>query len=182
MGLVIGGLVRLPFPDNIGPEIPIRDRYLLPQDAAQARAALADAPNVSVVEIPIEDGWARDWGASVRALGRAAGGSWRGRWLLLLLTKSRAPVNPRPPRPSLPPLHAQWLAKDEGGKRIVAATHWDYDAYGGTLKNLLVMPTMMPDWTLDYEAGRKMVEWCGQQVFEAPIHVEGGSIHSDGEG
>ncbi|GAB4816515.1 hypothetical protein N2152v2_003561 [Parachlorella kessleri] len=107
--------------------------------AAQARTVFADAPNVEVVEIPIEDGWARDWGAS-------------------------------------------WVAKTENGKRTVAGVHWDYDAYGGTLKKLLGMPTMMPDWTLDYEAGRKMVEHLGQRVFEAPIHVEGGSIHSDGEG
>jgi agmatine/peptidylarginine deiminase len=35
------------------------------QSAAGARAAFEDAPNVSVVEIPINDGWARDWGPSV---------------------------------------------------------------------------------------------------------------------
>lgn len=35
------------------------------QSAAEARAAFEDAPNVSVVEIPINDGWARDWGPSV---------------------------------------------------------------------------------------------------------------------
>ena len=148
--------------------------------------------------------------------------------------------------PPLPP-RLQWVAKTENGKRVVAGTHWDYDAYGGTLKRVsarcaccaccaccvqqfaagrfaflcclglglgvcrhltllprpeasshltpapaprplpafpqaLGLPTKMPDWTLDYEAGRKMVEWCGQRVFEAPMHVEGGSIHSDGEG
>ena len=31
-----------------------------------AKAALADAPNVTVVPVPINDGWARDWGPSVR--------------------------------------------------------------------------------------------------------------------
>lgn len=31
-------------------------------------------------------------------------------------------------------------------------------------------------------AGRKLIEYTGAQVFEAPIHIEGGSIHSDGEG
>lgn len=31
-------------------------------------------------------------------------------------------------------------------------------------------------------AGRKLIEYTGAQVFEAPIHSEGGSIHSDGEG
>ena len=39
---------------------------LMLQSAAEARAAFEDAPNVSVVEIPINDGWARDWGPSVR--------------------------------------------------------------------------------------------------------------------
>ncbi len=38
---------------------------LLMQSAAGARAAFEDAPNVTVVEIPINDGWARDWGPSV---------------------------------------------------------------------------------------------------------------------
>ena len=38
---------------------------MLMQSAAGARAAFEDAPNVTVVEIPINDGWARDWGPSV---------------------------------------------------------------------------------------------------------------------
>ena len=32
----------------------------------QQRASLADAPNVTVVPVEINDGWARDWGPSVR--------------------------------------------------------------------------------------------------------------------
>ena len=49
---------------------------------------------------------------------------------------------------------------------------------------LLGLPTFMPeeDWAVDYDAGRTLVERCGARVFEAPIHIEGGSIHSDGEG
>lgn len=38
------------------------------------------------------------------------------------------------------------------------------------------------DWSVDYDAGRKLIEHTGSRVFEAPIHIEGGSIHSDGEG
>ena len=34
--------------------------------AANARKAFADAPNVTVLEVPINDGWTRDWGPSVR--------------------------------------------------------------------------------------------------------------------
>lgn len=49
---------------------------------------------------------------------------------------------------------------------------------------LLGLPTFMPeeDWAVDYAAGRKLIESTGSKVFEAPIHIEGGSIHSDGEG
>ena len=39
--------------------------WLILQSADDARAAFVDAPNVAVVEIPINDGWARDWGPSV---------------------------------------------------------------------------------------------------------------------
>ncbi|KAL4860240.1 Agmatine deiminase [Chlorella vulgaris] len=110
-------------------------------DAELARSYFTDAPNVEVVEIPIKDGWTRDWGPS-------------------------------------------FVAKTEGGSRSVAGVHWDYDGYGATLKKLLGLPTFMPesDWSVDYEAGRKLIESTGSKVFEAPIHIEGGSIHSDGEG
>jgi hypothetical protein len=33
--------------------------------AANARKVFADAPNVNVIEVPINDGWTRDWGPSV---------------------------------------------------------------------------------------------------------------------
>ena len=33
-----------------------------------ARSYFTDAPNVEVVEIPIKDGWTRDWGPSVSVL------------------------------------------------------------------------------------------------------------------
>ena len=58
----------------------------------------------------------------------------------------------------------------------------DYDCYGGILKKQLGLPTMMPNWEKDYLAGRKILEMNNLQVFEAPIHIEGGSIHSDGQG
>ena len=40
------------------------------QPAEEARQALKHAKNVSVVEIPLNDGWARDWGPSVRHMTR----------------------------------------------------------------------------------------------------------------
>ena len=45
-----------------------------------------------------------------------------------------------------------------------------------------VMVMQVPDWTKDNAAGRKILQHHGLQVFEAPIHLEGGSIHTDGEG
>ena len=43
-------------------------------------------------------------------------------------------------------------------------------------------PAMMPDFQKDYEAGRALLTSNGLPVFEAPLHLEGGSIHSDGQG
>ena len=40
----------------------------------------------------------------------------------------------------------------------------------------------MPDFQKDYEAGRALLTMNGLPVFEAPLHLEGGSIHSDGQG
>lgn len=78
----------------------------------------------------------------------------------------------------------QCISKDDPatGKRVVAGVHWDYDCYGGLLKRKLGLPTMMPSWDKDYNAGRALLEMNGLEVFEAPIHLEGGSIHSDGQG
>ena len=41
---------------------------------------------------------------------------------------------------------------------------------------------MMPNWDKDAAAGRAVLEQYGLPVFECPIHLEGGSIHSDGQG
>lgn len=117
--------------------------YMLtdPSQVDVAKAYFTDAPNVKVVEMPIDDGWTRDWGPTC-------------------------------------------IAKDDPatGKRIVAGVHWDYDCYGAPGKLKLGRPAMMPNWDKDYKAGRSILEYHGLEVFEAPMHLEGGSIHSDGEG
>lgn len=41
---------------------------------------------------------------------------------------------------------------------------------------------MMPNWEKDFEAGRAILQVNDLPVFECPLHLEGGSIHSDGEG
>ena len=81
---------------------------------------------------------------------------------------TQLPLRPRsPPRP----LAAQ-----------VAGVHWDYDCYGAPGKLRLGRPAMMPQWQKDHEAGRALLQHYGLEVFECPLHLEGGSIHSDGEG
>ena len=40
----------------------------------------------------------------------------------------------------------------------------------------------VPNWDKDNAAGRIALQKAGLQVFESPLHLEGGSIHVDGEG
>ena len=40
----------------------------------------------------------------------------------------------------------------------------------------------MPDWSKDNAAGRTALQLAGLEVFESALHLEGGSIHVDGEG
>ena len=55
------------------------------------------------------------------------------------------------------------------------------------LKDSCIVPTFVvsmqvPDWTKDNAAGRKILQHHDLEVFESPLHLEGGSIHSDGQG
>ena len=45
-----------------------------------------------------------------------------------------------------------------------------------------VVSMQVPDWTKDNAAGRKILQHHDLEVFESPLHLEGGSIHSDGQG
>ncbi|MEW5306440.1 MAG: hypothetical protein WDW38_007379 [Sanguina aurantia] len=112
-----------------------------PASADIARAHFPAGSNVTVEEIPLEDGWLRDWGPTC-------------------------------------------IAKDDPktGKREVAAVHWDYDCYGAPGKVKLGRHAMMPNWQKDHDAGRELLVRRGIPVFECPLHLEGGSIHSDGQG
>ena len=40
----------------------------------------------------------------------------------------------------------------------------------------------VPDWSRDNAAGRTALQLAGLEVFESTLHLEGGSIHVDGEG
>jgi len=45
-----------------------------------------------------------------------------------------------------------------------------------------VVLVQVPDWSKDNAAGRKILQHHDLEVFESPLHLEGGSIHSDGQG
>ena len=81
---------------------------------------MKDAPNVSVVEIPLNDGWARDWGPSVSSSKQRAVCSLCWAWAdVVACVQCIARNNP------------------DTGKREIAGTHWDFDSYGGTRKRAM---------------------------------------------
>lgn len=53
-----------------------------------------------------------------------------------------------------------------------AAVNWGFNAWGGKY----------PEWALDDEVAAKITEHYGIRRFDAPLILEGGSIHTDGEG
>jgi len=73
-------------------------------------------------------------------------------------------------------------ARDTGPTFVVNAAgeirgiDWGFNAWGG-LNGGLYFP-----WNLDAEVARKILEAEGRDRYEAPLILEGGSIHVDGEG
>jgi agmatine deiminase len=55
---------------------------------------------------------------------------------------------------------------------LVAGVDWGFNAWGNNY----------PDHQLDAELARRMLEHLGMQRYGAPLILEGGSIHVDGEG
>ncbi|WP_188259224.1 agmatine deiminase family protein [Azospirillum tabaci] len=75
------------------------------------------------------------------------------------------------------PISDSWI-RDTGpsfvtdGKGQLAGVHWRFNAWGGNY----------PDSAKDQQVGRLMLEHLGLRRFEAPLIMEGGSFHVDGEG
>lgn len=75
------------------------------------------------------------------------------------------------------PISDSWI-RDTGpsfvsdGKGRVAGVHWRFNAWGGNY----------PDCAKDQEVGRLVLEHLGLPRFEAPLVMEGGSFHVDGQG
>ncbi|CAO3419791.1 agmatine deiminase family protein [Azospirillum argentinense] len=75
------------------------------------------------------------------------------------------------------PISDSWI-RDTGpsfvtdGKGQLAGVHWRFNAWGGNY----------PDSAKDQEVGHLMLDHLGLRRFEAPLVMEGGSFHVDGEG
>ncbi|HEY0836278.1 MAG TPA: agmatine deiminase family protein [Azospirillum sp.] len=75
------------------------------------------------------------------------------------------------------PISDSWI-RDTGpsfvtdGKGRLAGVHWRFNAWGGNY----------PGCAEDQEVGRLVLEHLGLPRYEAPLVMEGGSFHVDGEG
>lgn len=67
---------------------------------------------------------------------------------------------------------AIFVVRDANGRRELAATDWDYNAWG----------TKYPPYDLDNEIPRLMAETLGVPRYEGGMVLEGGSIEVNGEG
>lgn len=56
--------------------------------------------------------------------------------------------------------------------KSVRAVDWDFNAWGG----------LYMDFSLDQQVARKVTEIEGVERYQAPLIMEGGSIHADGQG
>ncbi|KXZ54934.1 hypothetical protein GPECTOR_3g104 [Gonium pectorale] len=68
------------------------------------------------------------------------------------------------------------------GRREMAAVRWDYNCYGAPVKMAAGLPVLMSDWSKDRAAGRSLPSRHGLRPFDCALHLEGGSVHSDGQG
>lgn len=66
-----------------------------------------------------------------------------------------------------------YVINDQGERR---ANNWQFNAWGGELDGLY------DNWEQDNAVAEKMAEITGDDVYKAPLILEGGSIHVDGEG
>lgn len=99
-----------------------------PEHIKQARHAIPD--HIRVLEIPSNDSWMRDIGAT-------------------------------------------YVVNDKGLRRGVS---WQFNAWGGELDGLY------DNWELDNEVASHMADITEDACYHAPLILEGGSIHVDGEG
>ncbi|MDC0612023.1 agmatine deiminase [Vibrio sp.] len=68
---------------------------------------------------------------------------------------------------------ATYVTHSNGERRGIS---WRFNAWGGEVDGLY------SDWALDDLVAEKMASTTGDKFYQAPIFLEGGSIHVDGEG
>ena len=68
---------------------------------------------------------------------------------------------------------ATFVVNDQGERRGI---DWDFNAWGGFIDGLY------SPWNRDNQVAQKMCETIRSSRYKAPIVLEGGSIHVDGEG
>jgi agmatine deiminase len=68
---------------------------------------------------------------------------------------------------------AMYLVNGRGQRRGVS---WQFNAWGGELDGLY------EEWDLDNAAAKKMLNATEDDIYQAPMVLEGGSVHTDGEG
>ncbi|RDL44979.1 agmatine deiminase [Marinomonas piezotolerans] len=79
------------------------------------------------------------------------------------------------------PYNDSWM-RDIGPTMVVnsagekRAVNWQFNAWGGELDGLY------DDWSDDETIAKRVAEQEGAVCYDAPLILEGGSIHSDGEG
>ncbi|TGD72776.1 agmatine deiminase [Mangrovimicrobium sediminis] len=66
-----------------------------------------------------------------------------------------------------------FVVNGAGGLRGV---DWPFNAWGGAVDGLY------DDWSLDDAMAEQLLEWRGVERYRAPLIMEGGAIHVDGEG
>ena len=70
-----------------------------------------------------------------------------------------------------------FVVSDKANERMVRAVNWEFNAWGGEVDGLYA------SWKLDNAFAKAFSAWQGYECYDAaPFVLEGGSIHSDGEG
>ena len=108
---------------------------------------------LSLIEMETDDAWARDVGPTFV--------------LSETETGSAVPAGDA----------AEGHAEDGGSRCTRFAVNWRFNAWGGEVDGLYA------SWDKDDAAAKRFAAWLGDPVLDAsPFVLEGGSIHTDGEG
>lgn len=130
-----------------------------PDVLENARAMLSD--RILVIPMESDDAWARDVGPTFVVERKGAGPAADA-----ALTAGAAPES-----------RALGQSRAPGQNRRVRGIDWQFNAWGGTVDGLYA------HWEKDDQVAGAVCEVLGYDIYDArPFVLEGGSIHSDGQG